>query len=135
MLNGPGHSLSLDGTSPLPGQPDAAEPSRNTLTFSYRRRRPGHWAEFAQAQAEQNKELGFDVRGSLTGGAGRYVMQGRRHDLLAVLGLRVNREKPLEGESTNNLEAALGFTFDRFSYDFPKADIYASVGGVAGLTD
>ena len=52
-----------------------------------------------------------------------------------MLGLRVNREKPLEGESTSNLEAALGFSFDRFSYDFPKVDIYATVSGFAGLTD
>jgi putative salt-induced outer membrane protein YdiY len=134
-LNRPGHGISLDGSSTITRQPDAAETSRNALTFSYRRRRPGHWAEFAQAQAEQNKELGFDLRGSLTGGAGRYLMQGRRHDLLTALGLRVNREKPLEGESTSNLEAALGFTFDRFSYDFPKVDIYATVSGFAGLTD
>jgi len=135
VLNRPGHGLSLDGSSTITRQPDADETSRNNLTFSYRRRRPGHWAEFGQAQAEQNKELGFDLRASVTGGAGRYVLQGRRHDLLAVLGLRANRETPLEGESTSNLEAALGFTFDRFSYDFPKVDIHATVSGFAGLTD
>ena len=134
-LNRPGHGLSLDGSSTITRQPDADETSRNNLTFSYRRRRPGHWAEFAQAQAEQNTELGFDLRASLTAGAGRYLLQGRRHDLLAVLGLRVNREKPLEGESTNNLEAALGFSFDRFRYDFPKVDVYATVSGFASLTD
>ena len=135
VLNRPGHELSLDGSSTITRQPDADETQRNNLTFSYRRRRPGHWAEFAQAQAEQNKELGFDLRGSVTGGAGRYLLQGRRHDLLAALGLRVNREKPLEGESTNNLEAALGFSFDRFRYDFPKVDVYATVSGFASLTD
>jgi hypothetical protein len=135
VLNRPGHGFSVDGSSTITRQPDADETNRNNLTFSYRRRRPGHWAEFAQAQAEQNQELGFDLRGSVTGGAGRYVMQGRRHDLLAVLGLRANREKPLEGESTNNVEAALGLSFDRFSYDFPKVDVYATVSGFAGLTD
>ena len=134
-LNRPGHGFTLDGSSTITRQPDADETTRNNLTFSYRRRRPGHWAEFAQAQAEQNTELGFDLRGSLTAGAGRYILQGRRHDLLTVLGLRVNREKPLEGESTSNLEAALGFSFDRFSYDFPKVDIHATVSGFAGLTD
>jgi hypothetical protein len=135
VLTRPGHELSLDGSSTITRQPDADDTSRNNLTFSYRRRRPGHWAGFAQAQAEQNKELGFDLRASFTGGAGRYLMQGRRHDLLAALGLRVNREKPLEGETTNNLEAAVGLTFDRFSYDFPKVDVYATVSGFANLTD
>jgi hypothetical protein len=135
VLNRPGHELGLDGSSTITRQPDADETQRNNLTFNYRRRRPGHWAEFAQAQAEQNKELGFDLRGSVTGGAGRYLLQGRRHDILVALGLRANREKPLEGESTNNLEAALGFSFDRFRYDFPKVDVYATVSGFASLTD
>jgi hypothetical protein len=135
VLNRPGHSLGLDGNSTITRQPDADETSRNNLTFSYRRRRPGHWAEFAQAQAEQNKELGFDLRASLTAGAGRYVLQGRQHDLMALLGLRLNREKPLEGESTSNLEAAMGLSFDRFSYDFPKLDVYATASGFASLTD
>jgi hypothetical protein len=135
VLTRRGRELSLDGASTITRQPDADETQRNNLTFSYRRRRPGHWAEFAQAQAEQNKELGFDLRGSVTGGAGRYLLQGRRHDVLAAFGLRANREKPLEGESTNNLEAALGFSFDRFRYDFPKVDVYATVSGFASLTD
>ena len=135
VLNRPGHELTLDGSSTITRQPDADETQRNDVTFNYRRRRPGHWAEFAQAQAEQNKELGFDLRGSVTGGAGRYLLQGRRHDILVALGLRANREKPLEGESTNNLEAALGFSFDRFRYDFPKVDVYATVSGFASLTD
>ena len=135
VLTRPGHELSLDGSSTITRQPDADDTSRNNLTLGYRRRRPGHWAGFAQAQAEQNKELGFDLRASFTAGAGRYLMQGRRHDLLAALGLRVNREKPLEGETTNNLEAAAGLSFDRFSYDFPKVDVYATVSGFANLTD
>jgi hypothetical protein len=135
VLNRRGRELSLDGSSTITRQPDAEETQRNNVTFSYRRRRPGHWAEFAQAQAEQNRELGFDLRGSVTGGAGRYLLQGRRHDLLTVLGLRVNREKPLEGESSSNLEAALGFGFDRFAYDFPKVDIHATVSGFTSLTD
>src|SRR6185436_9819965 len=58
VLTRPGHELSLDGSSTITRQPDADDTSRNNLTLSYRRRRPGHWAGFAQAQAEQNKELG-----------------------------------------------------------------------------
>jgi Protein of unknown function, DUF481 len=135
VLNRAGHEFTLDGSSTITRQPDADETQRNNLTFNYQRRRPGHWAEFAQAQAEQNKELGFDLRGSVTGGAGHYLLQGRRHDVLAALGLRVNREKPLEGESTTNVEAAMGFRFDRFRYDFPKVDVYATVSTFASLTD
>ena len=84
VLNRRGRELSLDGSSTITRQPDADETQRNNLTLSYKRRRPGHWAGFAQAQAEQNKELGFELRGSVTGGAGRYILQGRRHDVLVA---------------------------------------------------
>ena len=75
-------------------------PNASNLTFNYQRRRPSHWAEFAQAQAEQNKELGFDLRGSVAGGAGRYLLQDRRHDVLAFARpARQPREKPLDGRA------------------------------------
>ena len=134
VLNRRGRSSAWTAARPSPASRTPTRPPQQP-DLELRRRRPGHWAGFAQAQAEQNKELGFDLRASLTGGAGRYLMQGRRHDLLTALGLRLNREKPLEGESTNNLEAALGLSFDRFSYDFPKVDVYATVSGFASLTD
>ena len=64
-----------------------------------------------------------------------YQVRAFRKTLPSFLLERANREKPLEGESTNNLEAALGFSFDRFRYDFPKVDVYATVSGFASLTD
>jgi hypothetical protein len=51
------------------------------------------------------------------------------------MGLRVNRERPLEGATTTNLEAAATLVFDRFSYDFPTVDVYATLAGFASLTD
>ena len=89
----------------------------------------------ARAQAEQNRELGFDVRGALAAGGGRYLLQGRRHQLLSALGLSVNREKPLEGESTNNLEAVLALTYDLFSLRLPEGGRLRDLAGFASLTD
>jgi hypothetical protein len=135
VLTRPGHQFTIDGTSTITRQPEADETRRNDLTFSYGRRFPDRWVGFAQSQLQQNRELGFDLRGSISAGGGRYLVQGRRHDALAAIGLRVNREKPLEGETTTNTEAALVLTYDRFSYDFPKVDVYVSLAGFASLSD
>jgi len=125
----------IDGSSTITQQPDVEDTRRNNLTLSYGRRYPHRWVGFAQAQVEQNRELGFDLRGSFSAGGGRYLVQDRRQDLLAAMGLRVNREKPLDGETTTNLEAAATLVFDRFSYDFPTVDVYVTLSGFASLTD
>src|SRR5262249_6747625 len=135
VLNRPGHEYSLDGYSTMTRQPDVEDTRRNSLTANYGRRFPNHWVAFGQGQLEQNRELGFDLRGSVSAGGGRYLLQRRKQEALAALGLRVNREKPIEGEATTNTEAALALTFDRFAYDFPKVDVYASLAGFASLSD
>jgi len=135
VLNRPGHEFSVDGNSTMTRQPDVEDTRRNSLTANYARRFPNHWVAFGQGQLEQNRELGFDVRGSVSAGGGRYLLHGRKQDALAVMGLRVNREKPIDEEAKTNTELALALTFDRFAYDFPKVDIYASLSGFASLSD
>ena len=134
-LKRPGHEFGLDGSSTITRQPDVEDTRRNNVTATYSRRFPDRWLAFGQAQLEQNRELGFDLRGSVTAGGGRYLVQQRRLDLQALLGLRVNRETPLEGETLTNVEAAIAFAFDRFSHDFPKVDIYATFAAFASLDD
>jgi putative salt-induced outer membrane protein YdiY len=129
------HETSLDAESTMTRQTDVEDTRRNSVALAYQRRFANRWFAVARAQAEQNRELGFDVRGALGAGGGRYLLQGRRHQLLSALGLSVNREKPLEGESATNLEAVLALTYDLFSYDFPKVDVYADLVGFASLTD
>src|SRR5262249_35490258 len=107
VLTRPGHQYSIDGSSTMTRQPDVEDTRRNSLTLSYGRPFPNRWVAFGQGQLEQNRELGFDLRGSLTAGGGRYLVQARKQDLLAGLGFRVNREKPLEGDTTTNPEVAL----------------------------
>jgi uncharacterized protein DUF481 len=135
ILTRAANRFGIDGSSTITQQPDVEDTRRNNLTVSYGRRYRNRWVGFAQAQVEQNRELGFDLRGSVSSGGGRYLLQDRRQDLLAAMGLRVNREKPLEGESNTNLEAAAILVFDRFSYDFPKVDVFATLSGFASLTD
>jgi len=130
----PGYEVSADANSTFTKQEDVEDTRRNSLELAYARRFPHRWLAFVQGRMEQNRELGFDLRGSATAGGGRYLAQTRQDKLMAGLGLSVNREIPLEGESTTNLEAAALLNYDRFSYDFPKVDVSVSVAAFASLT-
>jgi hypothetical protein len=48
-------------------------------------------------------------------------------------GLTLNHEVPVEGEETTNVEAAIGFNFAKFAYDFPNTDIQIGTTAFVGL--
>ena len=69
----------------------------------------------------------------LLGGWARALLRNARNELVGGAGLSVNREKPVEGETTTNLEAAAGFDYANFAYDFPNTDIQVAAMGYLGL--
>src|SRR5262249_4931132 len=131
----PGYEVSANGSATLSSQPGIDETRRGSLALGYERRFEGRWVALLRGQLEQNRELGFELRSSAAGGGGRYLVQGRSDRLLAGLGLSVNRERPVEGESTTNVEATAVFNYDRFAYDFPKVDVSVTLAGFASLNE
>jgi hypothetical protein len=131
----PGYEVSADASSTLTSQTGLEDTRRSVASLSYARRFENRWVALVKAQAEQNRELGFELRGSAAAGGGRYLVQSARDKFLAALGVSVNREKPVEGETTTNVELTAALTYDRFSYDFPKVDVSIVVAGFAGLND
>jgi hypothetical protein len=114
-------------------QPEADDTQRSSLTLGYARIWPNRHRVFAQGSLEQNRELGFDLRSSLLGGWAYALARDRRNQLIGGAGLAVNREKPVEGESTTNLEAAFGLDYANFAYDFPNTDVQLTAFGFLGL--
>jgi hypothetical protein len=57
-----------------------------------------------------------------------------RNELLSGAGLALNREKPVEGESTTNVEVVAGFDWANFAYDFPNTDIRVTAFAYLGLS-
>ena len=131
----PGYEVGLDGNTTLSTQPGAEETRRANLSFGYARRFENRWVALLQAKLEQNRELGFDLRSAGSGGGGRYLARSLKDRLLAGLGLSVNREKPVEGETTTNVEAMALLSYDRFSHDFPKVDVSVVAAGFASLSE
>jgi hypothetical protein len=131
----PGYEISTDASATVSSQPDVEDTRRSAASLGYARRFQNRWVALAKGLLEQNRELGFDLRTSGQVGGGRYFVQGQRDRLLAGLGLSLNRERPVEGERTTNLEATALFNYDRFAYDFPKVDVSVVFAGFASLSD
>jgi hypothetical protein len=116
-------------------QPEADDTQRSSLTVGYTRIFPNRHRIFAQGMLEQNRELGFDLRSSLLGGWAYTLARDRKNQLIGGAGLALNREKPVEGESTTNLEATLAFDYSNFAYDFPNTDVHLSLYSYLGLNN
>jgi hypothetical protein len=114
-------------------QPEAEDTQRGSLALSYARLFTNRNRFFTQATLEQNRALGFERRTSLVGGWSRFLVRNDRNELLGGAGLSVNREKPVEGETTTNLEAAFGFDYANFAYDYPNTDIQIGATAYLGL--
>jgi hypothetical protein len=117
----------------LTRQPDVEDTRRASLNVGYARLFSNRQRVFTQGTLEQNQALGYDLRTSVLGGWARTLARNTRNEFVAGGGLSVNREKPVEGESTTNLEAAAGFDYSNFAYDFPNTDIRISATGYLGL--
>jgi hypothetical protein len=118
----------------LTQQPEAEDTQRSSFTASYMRIFPGRHRVFGQGTVEQNQELGYDLRSGVVAGWAYMLARTQRNELLSGAGLGLNREKPVEGESTTNVELVGGFDWANFAYDFPNTDIRVTAFGFLGLS-
>ncbi len=130
----PKFEASAKANAVLTQQPDVDDTRRSSLTLAYSRLLPQRHRIFTQGTLEQNRELGFDLRSSVVGGWAYMLARDRRNELVGGTGLAVNREKPIAGESTTNLEGVVGFEYENFAYDFPNTDIQVTAYGYIGLS-
>ena len=130
----PGYAFSANASATLSRQPEVEDTRRASLGFNASRRKPNWWLYFSQALLEMNAELGFNLRSSVAGGIGRFLVRSLHDDLLAGAGLSVNREDPVEGENTTNPELLVILQYGRFAYDFPKIDTQFTLTGYEGIS-
>jgi hypothetical protein len=109
--------------------------TRNSVSLSYTRTFENRQFAVGQVSAGQNRELGFDLRAGVTAAWGRYLLRSQGDEVLGAAGLYVNREVPVEGDQTTNLEALVALDWANFAFDFPKTDIEIVSQVYVGLTD
>ena len=131
----PTFSAELKGSSLIQRQTDVSETTRNTASFIYTRAFENRRFAFGRVSADQNRELGYDLRAGLAAAWGKYLVRSQSHELPLAAGLSLNREVPGDGETVNNLEALFAIDWASFSYDFPKTDVEILSLFYLGLTD
>jgi putative salt-induced outer membrane protein YdiY len=107
----------------------------NRLRFTAIRLRQDRWFTFGLGTAEQNDELGLDLRLLTAAGFGRFLRQTNTHELIGFLGPAVTYEKSADGDTNTELEAALGLTGAIFRYDTPETNLRTTLQIFPGITD
>jgi hypothetical protein len=84
---------------------------------------------------EGNDELGLDMRSTVGGGFGTYLVQGSRQEWAIVAGLATSREDFASDDTNESLEAIVGTQYSFFRYVDPEANLDASLYVLPSLTE
>jgi hypothetical protein len=121
----PTFELQTDFDATVTVQPNEPQKTRTAYTLGYNRLLQNRWFVLVTGRAEHNTDLGLQLRAAYGGGLGRYFVQTNRSLLGAAAGISQNREIPLDGDNTTNVEAFFGVSYSYFTYDTPKTSITA----------
>jgi hypothetical protein len=131
----PSFSAELQGSSLIQRQEEGTDTTRNSLSLSYTRNFEARRFAVGRVSADQNRELGYELRAGVAGAWGTYFLRSQGNEAFAAAGLYLNREVPVDGEATDNLEALLAADWANFAYNFPKTDLEINTVLILGLTD
>jgi hypothetical protein len=82
-----------------------------------------------------NDELGLDLRTSIGGAFGKYLVQSSRQEWAIVAGLGAIREDFFTQPISESLEAIVGTEYAFFRFDDPEANLDASLYVLPSLTE
>lgn len=126
----------LDYRSVLSSRNDVPRALRNVLGASYTHFLGERWHVMGLGRAEQNDELGLDLRTTLGAAFGRQIIQTNRSRLSVTGGLNGNREQYfLDPEPQNSLEAIIMTSFDFFIHGDLGADLSTTLTLLPSLTE
>jgi hypothetical protein len=128
------HSSELTLSAIWTRNTDQPQTQRSDANLSHTRYLKHKWFAQVAVGANQNDELGLDLRLLTTGTAGLKVIQNNRSLFTVSGGLSLNREFVQQGEDTSNIEAVFASRYRLFRYDSPKTDLTANVALYPNLT-
>lgn len=129
-------SSSISLNSIITTQPGKDQTRKQDLNISLTKFLRNQWNITTVAGAEQNTELGLQLRTLLALGVKNDLIHNKRNYLTAIAGLTVNREWSANYEnSKNNLESFIGLQFNKFKHVSPKVDISSNVYVYPSISD
>jgi hypothetical protein len=125
----PNRQTSIDMSAILTDREESDSTRRYDATISHLRLRQSRWFSQGFGGAQGNEELGLDLRAFAGGGFGRTAIQTNRTLLRGSAALVAVEEWSTEGDSGEEIEAALIGSYSFFTFDFPntKVDVHLSV--------
>jgi hypothetical protein len=109
---------------------------RVTLALQHTRLWKDRWFSNAGLSFDRNDELGLNLRTSLSGGAGKFMIQSNTMLWSLDAGLQVSREDlNAEAETADSLEATFRIRFDWFRFHDPEFDWSSIVQVIPSLTE
>lgn len=93
------------------------------VKFIYYHRFINKWIAGSSATAEQNTELGLDLRLILALSGGKFLIQTNLHRLILLGGFQGTREFTSDSERKTNLEAIFQTRYDIYKFQHPKINI------------
>lgn len=109
---------------------------RQSLDFLYTRLRAKRWFNDGGISFDRNDELGLNLRTSLSGGLGRFVVQTNSSNFSVSGGLMATREDSVDDSNdVDSLESYGIVTWEWFRYESPELDWSTSLQIIPSLTE
>jgi hypothetical protein len=131
----PNLQLVASASSYLTAEEGGDNTSRHAIDLGGSRSFGQRWLWLLQGGFMRNQELGYDLRSTVSAGVGHYLARSNRAILAVGGGLSTSREIPIDGETTQQLDALLSVRQSYFTYDTPKTDIAMTANIYPGLSE
>lgn len=120
-------SIKLNSNNSMQNNTDSTRTKKNDLSLSYYHRVKNNWFGIGMASAEQNTELGLDLRLQGGGGIANELIHTNRQNLVASTGIVVNKEWSAGEDGTRiNMDAYASVNYRLFRFEEPATDITSS---------
>jgi hypothetical protein len=129
-----GQETSIDMSAILTDHEGADSTRRYDATLSHLRWRRSKWFTSWFGGAQGNQELGLDLRAFAGGGGGRIAIQTNRTELRGGAALVAVEEWSTEGETAEEIEAALLGSYSFFTFDYPNTRVDVRLAAYHGLS-
>ena len=97
--------------------------TNQNINLSVYRLITGKWFFGISGTAEQNTQLGLDLRGVIAANVGGQIIHTNRHSLLTIVGLQGTREWSADSLQSNHLEGKFGVQYKLFNFQDPKISL------------
>ncbi len=122
-------------TGSMSDQDDAARTSWGTVVANYQWYLSNRWFLYSQLQFDRNEQLDLDLRTTISGGGGRYLVATGRSQLYCSVGISALREVYTTEESADwSSELALATDYELFLFQGRDTSITSSLSLLPSLS-